>query len=144
MSFVKHQLGFKRDQPKYGSITPQFTVQTHTHTPFPLLFLFFASSFHFVVLFSGVLIDFDLIQAASPDGEAAVAQPSRNHDKAWLARVWGGFDTKYMKPLLTHSKPTLIDTLPPCCLPVARVLTTSEQLQQVRCLNECPLFFLFF
>ncbi|XP_032779420.2 sodium/hydrogen exchanger 9 isoform X2 [Daphnia magna] len=55
-------------------------------------------------------------------------RPSTQSEKSWLARIWGGFDTKYMKPLLTHSKPTLIDTLPPCCLPVARMLTTSEQL----------------
>ena len=61
----------------------------------------------------------------------AARSSSNQSEKAWLARIWGGFDTKYMKPLLTHSKPTLIDTLPPCCLPVARMLTTSEQLHHV-------------
>ncbi len=48
--------------------------------------------------------------------------------KSWLARIWSGFDTKYMKPLLTHSNPTLMETLPECCLPLARVFTSSEQL----------------
>lgn len=37
----------------------------------------------------------------------------------------------YMKPLLTHSRPTLLETLPVCCNPVARLLTTTEQLTQV-------------
>lgn len=36
-----------------------------------------------------------------------------------------------MKPLLTHSRPTLLETLPNCCNPIARVLTTTEQLTQV-------------
>lgn len=36
-----------------------------------------------------------------------------------------------MKPLLTHSRPTLLETLPVCCNPVARLLTTTEQLTQV-------------
>jgi hypothetical protein len=45
-----------------------------------------------------------------------------------MARMWSGFDIKYMKPLLTHSNPTLMETLPGCCLPLARILTSSEQL----------------
>lgn len=36
-----------------------------------------------------------------------------------------------MKPLLTHSRPTLLETLPVCCNPLARLLTTTEQLTQV-------------
>lgn len=38
----------------------------------------------------------------------------------------------YMKPLLTHSRPTLLETLPVCCNPIARLLTTTEQLTQVK------------
>lgn len=37
----------------------------------------------------------------------------------------------YMKPLLTQSRPTLLETLPVCCNPIARLLTTTEQLTQV-------------
>nr|XP_022914979.1 sodium/hydrogen exchanger 7 isoform X2 [Onthophagus taurus] len=52
------------------------------------------------------------------------------NEKGLLARVWGSFDTNYMKPLLTHSKPTLLETLPVCCNPLARLLTTMEQMTQ--------------
>ncbi|PSN51022.1 Sodium/hydrogen exchanger 6 [Blattella germanica] len=34
------------------------------------------------------------------------------NDKAWLARIWADFDVKYMKPFLTHARPTLLETLP--------------------------------
>ncbi|XP_021925908.1 sodium/hydrogen exchanger 7 isoform X3 [Zootermopsis nevadensis] len=55
---------------------------------------------------------------------------SKLNDKAWLARIWGDFDVKYMKPFLTHARPTLLETLPVCCNPVARILTTTEQMTQ--------------
>ncbi|KRG03293.1 sodium/hydrogen exchanger 7 isoform X3 [Drosophila mojavensis] len=67
------------------------------------------------------------------DGNAATAACGRrrnSHEKAILARIWGNFDTKYMKPLLTHSRPTLLETLPVCCNPIARLLTTTQQLTQ--------------
>lgn len=35
-----------------------------------------------------------------------------------------------MKPFLTNSRPTLMETLPSFCLPLARILTTTEQLTQ--------------
>lgn len=53
-------------------------------------------------------------------------------DKALMARWWQGFDQKYMKPLLTHSRPTLLETLPSFLTPLARLLTTTEQLTQER------------
>lgn len=37
---------------------------------------------------------------------------------------------RYMKPLLTNSRPTLFETLPSFCTPLARILTTTEQLTQ--------------
>ncbi|KAL5281841.1 Nhe3 family protein [Megaselia abdita] len=54
----------------------------------------------------------------------------RKNEKAFIARIWGDFDKSYMKPLLTHSRPTLLDTLPTYCNPLARFLTTTEQLTQ--------------
>ncbi|XP_018565762.1 sodium/hydrogen exchanger 7 isoform X2 [Anoplophora glabripennis] len=56
--------------------------------------------------------------------------PRPQNEKAFLARIWGSFDTCYMKPLLTHSRPTLLETLPVCCNPLARLLTTTEQMTQ--------------
>lgn len=56
---------------------------------------------------------------------------TKPNEKALLARIWGDFDTRYMKPLLTHSRPTLLETLPVCCGPLARILTTTQQMTQV-------------
>ncbi len=33
-----------------------------------------------------------------------------------------------MKPFLTHSSPSLMETLPECCMPISRMLTSQEQL----------------
>ncbi|XP_034473773.1 sodium/hydrogen exchanger 6 isoform X6 [Drosophila innubila] len=78
----------------------------------------------------------DSNQDTPMDGNAATAvnggagRRRNSHEKAILARIWGNFDTKYMKPLLTHSRPTLLETLPVCCNPIARLLTTTQQLTQ--------------
>ncbi|KAH8409885.1 hypothetical protein KR009_000302 [Drosophila setifemur] len=69
----------------------------------------------------------------APNGSLSAGSGGRrrnSHEKAILARIWGSFDTKYMKPLLTHSRPTLLETLPVCCNPIARLLTTTQQLTQ--------------
>lgn len=67
------------------------------------------------------------------DANEPFGPPQRpiQNEKALLARVWGSLDSRYMKPLLTHSRPTLLETLPVCCTPLARFLTTTEQLTQV-------------
>ena len=36
-----------------------------------------------------------------------------------------------MKPFLTNSRPLLTETLPTWCLPIAKLLTTDEQLSEV-------------
>ncbi|XP_029646177.1 sodium/hydrogen exchanger 9 isoform X5 [Octopus sinensis] len=51
-------------------------------------------------------------------------------EKAWLVLHWYNFDTKYMKPFLTNSRPLLTETLPTWCLPIAKLLTTNEQLSE--------------
>jgi len=55
---------------------------------------------------------------------------SRKPGKSWLAKQWAGADTRFFKPLLTHSQPTLMDTLPNRCLSLARVFTSGEQMKK--------------
>ncbi|XP_008214679.1 sodium/hydrogen exchanger 7 isoform X5 [Nasonia vitripennis] len=69
-------------------------------------------------------------ERSSPDGSVGVGTGGKPNEKALLARIWGNFDTRYMKPLLTHSRPTLLETLPVCCTPIARLLTTTQQMTQ--------------
>lgn len=47
----------------------------------------------------------------------------------------------YLKPLLTHSGPPLTTTLPACCGPIARCLT-SPQAYEVSCFYPKPKFFM--
>ena len=47
----------------------------------------------------------------------------------------------YLKPLLTHSGPPLTTTLPACCGPIARCLT-SPQAYEVSGLYAKPKFFI--
>uniref|UniRef100_A0A673YC80 Sodium/hydrogen exchanger n=1 Tax=Salmo trutta TaxID=8032 RepID=A0A673YC80_SALTR len=48
------------------------------------------------------------------------------HESAWPFRIWYNFDNTYLKPLLTHSGPPLTATLPACCGPLARCLTSTQ------------------
>nr|XP_050860375.1 sodium/hydrogen exchanger 7 isoform X12 [Vespula vulgaris] len=73
------------------------------------------------------------IEGLSQNGvrsDGSVPTGAKPNEKALLARIWGDFDTRYMKPLLTHSRPTLLETLPVCCGPLARILTTTQQMTQ--------------
>ncbi|XP_029677283.1 sodium/hydrogen exchanger 6 isoform X4 [Formica exsecta] len=72
-------------------------------------------------------LPYNSMQDGALPGSSGAAKPN---EKALLARIWGDFDTKYMKPLLTHSRPTLLETLPVCCSPLARILTTTQQMTQ--------------
>ncbi|KAM9782249.1 sodium/hydrogen exchanger 6-like isoform X2 [Syngnathus typhle] len=56
------------------------------------------------------------------------------HESAWPFRIWYNFDRNYLKPLLTHSGPPLTATLPACCGPLARCLTSPQAYE-----NEGPL-----
>ena len=67
----------------------------------------------------------------TPGSNVLNQPPPPKSEKAWLFRVWSKFDVRYMKPFLTNSRPTLLDTTPICCAPIARILTTTEQLTQV-------------
>ncbi|XP_074657555.1 sodium/hydrogen exchanger 9-like isoform X2 [Tubulanus polymorphus] len=64
----------------------------------------------------------------SPSEPRVEMQPA--YEKAWLVKYWYAFDHKFLKPLLTHSRPLLEESLPRCCHPLARLLTTEQQLSQ--------------
>ncbi|XP_052747022.1 sodium/hydrogen exchanger 7 isoform X7 [Bicyclus anynana] len=51
-------------------------------------------------------------------------------EKARLARLWGAVDSKLLKPLLTHARPPLTETLPSFLRPLGRILTTTRQYTQ--------------
>ncbi|NXH04909.1 SL9A6 protein, partial [Loxia leucoptera] len=63
---------------------------------------------------------------AVPQGVPESERRSTKAESAWLFRMWYNFDHNYLKPLLTHSGPPLTTTLPGCCGPVARCLTSPQ------------------
>uniref|UniRef100_A0A3P8Y0R8 Sodium/hydrogen exchanger n=1 Tax=Esox lucius TaxID=8010 RepID=A0A3P8Y0R8_ESOLU len=64
--------------------------------------------------------NFLVLQGVMPDGSKT------RQESAWLFRLWYTFDHNYLKPLLTHSGPPLTSTLPACCGPLARCLTSPQ------------------
>ncbi|PWA18808.1 hypothetical protein CCH79_00005672 [Gambusia affinis] len=74
------------------------------------------------------VMPFLLVQVSFADGSE---RRSTKQESAWLFRIWYNFDHNYLKPILTHSGPPLTTTLPPCCGPLARFLT-SPQAYEVR------------
>ncbi|XP_029368024.1 sodium/hydrogen exchanger 6a isoform X6 [Echeneis naucrates] len=68
------------------------------------------------------------------DNSVRPERRSTKQESAWLFRIWYNFDHNYLKPILTHSGPPLTTTLPPCCGPLARFLTSPQAYE-----NECQL-----
>ncbi|KAM9482574.1 sodium/hydrogen exchanger 7 isoform 1-T1 [Clarias gariepinus] len=60
------------------------------------------------------------------DGSQQEGQSKTKQESAWLFRLWYTFDHNYLKPILTHSGPPLTTTLPACCGPLARCLTSPQ------------------
>ncbi|KAM5146848.1 sodium/hydrogen exchanger 6 [Mantella aurantiaca] len=67
-------------------------------------------------------VDSEIDQLGVPESE----RRSTKAESAWLFRLWYNFDHNYLKPLLTHSGPPLTATLPGCCGPIARCLTSPQ------------------
>ncbi|BES92126.1 Sodium hydrogen exchanger [Nesidiocoris tenuis] len=78
---------------------------------------------------TGIEEETEALPYSSHDGDGSTS-PRGSGEKAWLAKIWGNFDTNFMKPLLTNARPTLLETLPVSCTPIARVLTTTQQMTQ--------------
>lgn len=55
---------------------------------------------------------------------------SSPYENASLVRCWRKLDNKFIKPLLTNSQPTLLDTMPESLRPLARLFTSDEQLMR--------------
>uniref|UniRef100_A0AAY4EF64 Sodium/hydrogen exchanger n=1 Tax=Denticeps clupeoides TaxID=299321 RepID=A0AAY4EF64_9TELE len=68
----------------------------------------------------------DSFQVLQGDGTQAEGQSKTKQESAWLFRLWYTFDHNYLKPILTHSGPPLTTTLPACCGPLARCLTSPQ------------------
>jgi len=60
----------------------------------------------------------------------------KNLQKSWAAAKWYHVDSRFFKPLLTNHQPSLMDTLPSCCLPLGRLLTTEAQMSNRLIDNE--------
>ncbi|KAM8874924.1 LOW QUALITY PROTEIN: sodium/hydrogen exchanger 7 [Spinachia spinachia] len=68
----------------------------------------------------------DSFQVLQGDGPEADGLSRTKQESAWLFRLWYTFDHNYLKPTLTHSGPPLTSTLPACCGPLARCLTSHR------------------
>ncbi|XP_069574275.1 sodium/hydrogen exchanger 6-like [Brachyistius frenatus] len=71
----------------------------------------------------GVDSDQENFSSAALDGSQ---RRNTKHESAWPFRIWYNFDHNYLKPLLTHSGPPLTATMPACCGPLARCLTSPQ------------------
>lgn len=74
--------------------------------------------------------DNDVIMPSKLKHDETPRDNSSGGDKARLARLWGAIDSRLLKPLLTHARPPLTETLPGALQPVARLLTTTHQYTQ--------------
>ncbi|XP_053187418.1 sodium/hydrogen exchanger 6-like [Scomber japonicus] len=79
----------------------------------------------------GVDSDQEVSGSAMLDGSQ---RRNTKHESAWPFKIWYNFDHNYLKPLLTHSGPPLTATMPSCCGPLARCLTSPQAYE-----NEGPL-----
>ena len=71
------------------------------------------------------------------EGDSGNATSSHSkQDKSLMARQWSDIDNKFLKPLLTHCNPTLLDTMPTRCLPLGRIFTSNAQLANHPLMNR--------
>ena len=51
-------------------------------------------------------------------------------NKSLVAKGWSNIDNTFLKPLLTHTQPSLMDTMPRFNQSILRAFTSTEQLRQ--------------
>ncbi|KAI5615988.1 sodium/hydrogen exchanger 7 isoform X1 [Silurus asotus] len=78
----------------------------------------------------------DSFQVLQGEGSLQEGQSKTKQESAWLFRLWYTFDHNYLKPILTHSGPPLTTTLPACCGPLARCLTSPQAYENHEQLRE--------
>ncbi|KAJ7996361.1 hypothetical protein DPEC_G00236300 [Dallia pectoralis] len=79
-----------------------------------------------VLSFMSIRVGVDSDQENSVNALDGTQRRNTKHESAWPFRIWYNFDNTYLKPLLTHSGPALTSTLPACCGPLARCLTSPQ------------------
>ncbi|KAG7467191.1 hypothetical protein MATL_G00150720 [Megalops atlanticus] len=77
----------------------------------------------------------DSFQVLQGDGTQPEGSKTKQ-ESAWMFRLWYTFDHNYLKPILTHSGPPLTTTLPGCCGPLARCLTSPQAYENHEQLKE--------
>ena len=70
----------------------------------------------------------EMENSAGTSGESSGNFSSNGGKKSCMARIWRGLDSNFMKPLLTSSRPSLVETLPNFCSPCAHFLTSEDQM----------------
>ena len=56
---------------------------------------------------------------------------------SWISGTWNSFDNMFMRPLLTSTKPTLVETMPDCFNPCARFFTSHDQMELTTSSRTC-------
>ncbi|KAM4047064.1 sodium/hydrogen exchanger 7 isoform 2-T2 [Anomaloglossus baeobatrachus] len=68
----------------------------------------------------------DSFQVLQADSGISNGVSRTKQESAWIFRLWYSFDHNYLKPMLTHSGPPLISTLPSWCGFVAKCFTSPQ------------------
>ncbi|KAM3842994.1 sodium/hydrogen exchanger 6-like [Diretmus argenteus] len=76
--------------------------------------------------FMSIPVGVDSDQESSVTMADGSQRSNTKHESAWPFKIWYNFDHNYLKPLLTHSGPPLTTTMPACCGPLARCLTSPQ------------------
>ncbi len=70
----------------------------------------------------------DMLLEEDAEDNSANSSPSGKKARSPVANCWTKFDKRIMKPMLTSSQPSLVQTLPEWCFPFALCFTSREQL----------------